>query len=88
MKYRTRNADIRQSAADAQMKIPDFFAVIYYHGHTSFCRHAKDGKPRDVNYLKIEWVRAAGFASTRAGVTIFARPILLRDLPSPFDDTT
>ena len=58
VKYHTKYADGRKSAADAQIKVPASFTTMYYHSHTPFAWKAKDGKPRYVRFRLIPGDRA------------------------------
>jgi hypothetical protein len=43
----------RRSAASAFRRAPTSYATMYYHSHTPFAWHAKDGKPRYVRFRLI-----------------------------------
>ncbi|MBN9117588.1 MAG: hypothetical protein J0I06_00170 [Planctomycetes bacterium] len=58
VKYHTKYADGRKSAADAQIKVPESFATMYYHSHTPFAWKAKDGVARYVRFRLIPGDRA------------------------------
>jgi hypothetical protein len=52
-KYYRTYADGRMSAASSFRVDPSSFAKMYYHSHTPFAWHAKDGRPRYVRFRLI-----------------------------------
>lgn len=49
-KFYRKHAEGRLSAASAIIRNPSSFTQLYYHSHTPFAWHARDGKPRYVRF--------------------------------------